>query len=298
MTGGAHEKQHGERQPEIQARTQQRDSRRLGRLGRHRCSLAGVGFGPADHFLLHAPHHAPNVQQHEPAQSAANADRQGAIALPAMLIQAQKNVRRRDQRDPDNDSQHGALPQPPGRGHQRSHTDDEGQRPEAEEGAEHHSSGRRLARRHRIANVAGHNVHPVGHAGQERHHCAPAKPPQGPPVLRRPGSSGASSPGGEPSSASPSTSGGNSTSSTGGSSTASSNAPPKSDDDSDRPTLKASPSASSSSPSDSKPTLGDNTQQAKAPSAASNAPPASSPNEDDPNRPVLRRGKQAEQPAV
>jgi len=121
---------------------------------------------------------------------------------------------------------------------------------------------------------------------------------QGPPVLRRPGSSGASSPGGEPSSASPSTSGGNSTSSASGSSTASSNAPPKQDDDSDRPTLKASPSASSSAPSDSKPTLGDNTQQAKAPAAASNAPSASSPNEDDPNRPVLRRGKPAEQPAV
>src|ERR1035438_752764 len=121
---------------------------------------------------------------------------------------------------------------------------------------------------------------------------------QGPPVLRRPGSSDSSSAGGGQGSAPASTSGGNSTSSASGSSTASSNAPPKPDDDSDRPTLKAAPSASSSAPSDSKPTLGDNTQQAKAPAVPSNAPPASSSNEDDPNRPVLRRGKPVEQPTV
>ena len=120
---------------------------------------------------------------------------------------------------------------------------------------------------------------------------------QGPPVLRRPGSSDSSSAGGGQGSAPASTSGGDSTSSTSRSSTANSNAPPKSDDDSDRPTLKASPSAASSAPSNSKPTLGDNTQQAKAQAPVSNAPPAASPDEDDPNRPVLRRGKPAEQPA-
>ncbi len=117
---------------------------------------------------------------------------------------------------------------------------------------------------------------------------------QGPPVLRRPGASDASSPGGGQGSAPASTSGGNSTPSVSGSSTGNGNAPPKSDDDSDRPTLKASPSASSSAPADSKPTLGDNTQQAKAPAAASNGPSTSSPDENDPNRPVLRRGKPAE----
>ena len=120
---------------------------------------------------------------------------------------------------------------------------------------------------------------------------------QGPPVLRRPGTSDASSPS-PPSSAPASTSGGNSTSSGSGNSTANSNAPPQSDDDSDRPTLKASPSASSSAPSNSKTTPGDNTQQAKAPTAASNAPSASPSNEDDPNRPVLRRGKPVEQPSI
>ncbi len=115
---------------------------------------------------------------------------------------------------------------------------------------------------------------------------------QGPPVLRRPGATDGASPGGGQGSG-PSTSGGNSTSATSGSSTASGNAPPKSDDDSDRPTLKASPAASSA-PSNSKPTLGNNTQPANTPAAASNAPATSSPDENDPNRPVLRRGKPAE----
>jgi hypothetical protein len=119
----------------------------------------------------------------------------------------------------------------------------------------------------------------------------------GRPVLRRPATSDSGSPSSGPSSAPASTSGGNSTPSGSGSSTANSNAPPKSDDDSDRPTLKASPSSSSSAPSNSKPTLGDNTQQAKAQAPASNAPPSASPDEDDPNRPVLRRGKPAAQPA-
>ncbi len=120
---------------------------------------------------------------------------------------------------------------------------------------------------------------------------------QGPPVLRRPGTDDASSPGGGQGKAPASTSGGNSTSSGSGSSTVSGNAPPKSDDDSDRPTLKAAPSPASA-PANSKPTLGDNTQQAKAPAAASNAPATASPDENDPNRPVLRRGKAAEQPAL
>ena len=120
---------------------------------------------------------------------------------------------------------------------------------------------------------------------------------QGPPVLRRPGTSDASSP--SPQSSVPaSTSGGNSTSSGSGNSTANSNATPQSDDDSDRPTLKASPSASSSAPSNSQPARGDNTQPAKAQAAASNAPPAAPSNEDDPNRPVLRRGKPVEQPSI
>jgi hypothetical protein len=119
----------------------------------------------------------------------------------------------------------------------------------------------------------------------------------GRPVLRRPGASDTAS-GGTQSSAPASSSGGKSTSSGTASSTADSNAPPKSDDDPDRPTLKASPSASSSAPSNTKPTLEDNAQQAKAQAPASNAPPAADTNEDDPNRPILRRGKPAEQPGL
>jgi hypothetical protein len=119
---------------------------------------------------------------------------------------------------------------------------------------------------------------------------------QGPPVLRRPGASDTASPGGGQSTAPVSSEGGSSTASGGGSSTANGDTPPKSDDDPDRPTLKASQPSSSSAPSNSKPTLGDNTQQAKAQEPASKRSAAVSPDEDDPNRPVLRRGKPAVRP--
>ena len=110
---------------------------------------------------------------------------------------------------------------------------------------------------------------------------------QGPPVLRRPGDT--ATPSGGQSGAPASTSGGNSTTSGGGNSTANSTTPPKPRDDPDRPTLKAPPP--------SKPTLGDNTQQTKAQAPATTASAGVSPDENDPNRPILRRGKPAA-PAV
>jgi hypothetical protein len=119
---------------------------------------------------------------------------------------------------------------------------------------------------------------------------------QGPPVLRRPGDT--ATPGGGQSGAPASTSGGNSTPSGGGNSTANSNTPSKSNDDPDRPTLKASPPSSASAPANSKPTLGDNTQQEKAQAPATNASAGVSPDENDPNRPILRRGKPTAQAVV
>ena len=67
-----------------------RQSRHLGCLRRHGRTLGCALFGPANDFLLHAPDDAPHIQHHEPAQPAADADGQGAIALPALLIQARK----------------------------------------------------------------------------------------------------------------------------------------------------------------------------------------------------------------
>ena len=61
---------------------------------------------------------------------------------------------------------------------------------------------------------------------------------------------------------------------------------PSSSDDPDRPTLKNS-SPPSPPLASSKPTLGDNTSQAK----HRHLRPVSSPDEDDPDRPVLHRGK-------
>ena len=112
----------------------------------------------------------------------------------------------------------------------------------------------------------------------------------GPPVLRRSPSSGSSGP--ESSSGNQD----NAPSSSGGSTSASSasNPPPSANDDPDRPTLKNStPSPSTTS---SRPTLGGDTAQANAQTSTTSSPPASSPDENDPDRPVLHRGKPAAQP--
>ena len=66
---------------------------------------------------------------------------------------------------------------------------------------------------------------------------------------------------------------------------------PSTDDDPDRPTLKNS--TPSSSTTSSRPTLGPDTSQAN---AQPPSPPASSPDENDPDRPVLHRGKPTAQP--
>ena len=106
---------------------------------------------------------------------------------------------------------------------------------------------------------------------------SPTDDDSGPPVLRRSPSSGSPD-------AATASSGGNSSSSSGN------NPPPAAaQDDSDRPTLKNSspPSAADSS----RPTLGPDASQAKAAPAAASL----SPDENDPDRPLLHRGKPAPQ---
>jgi hypothetical protein len=113
---------------------------------------------------------------------------------------------------------------------------------------------------------------------------AAANPDDDRPVLHRAGSSGSSG-----SENSGTTSGG------------SNKTPPPSDNDPDRPTLKnnsPSTATTSSAPASSGPTPNDNTSKtAGAPqtssSAASSAASANDTNENDPSRPLLRRGKPA-----
>ncbi len=108
------------------------------------------------------------------------------------------------------------------------------------------------------------------------------------PVLRRAASSGPS-----PSSGSPSTGGSNSGSSSGNTApvTSSSGTPPAAESDPNRPTLKKPNESPSTSPAAPGPSSSTQVASAEKPSAS-----ATSPDENDPNRPVLRRGKPENQP--
>ncbi|MGC2111085.1 MAG: hypothetical protein WA655_16330 [Candidatus Korobacteraceae bacterium] len=132
------------------------------------------------------------------------------------------------------------------------------------------------------------------------------------PVLRRPGSGGSNS---GSSGGTNGTSGASQGTTSSGGSNSSGNAPSGSDDnDPDRPTLKSSspssssgssqpatssqpasssqPTSSAPSQQSSRPTLGGSTAQTNSSAGSQSASNGPSSDEDDPNRPVLRRGKQ------
>ena len=56
-----------------------------------RGSVSHALAGPANDLLLHAPYDAPHIQHHEPADAAADTDGQRPVALPAFLIERQKD---------------------------------------------------------------------------------------------------------------------------------------------------------------------------------------------------------------
>ncbi len=111
---------------------------------------------------------------------------------------------------------------------------------------------------------------------------SPINDDSGPPVLRRSPSSGSAGPESSSGNRDNAPSSGESTSSTSASN-------PSSNDDADRPTLKNS--TPSSSTTSSRPTLGSDTSQANAQTPTAPSPPTSSADENDPDRPVLKRGK-------
>jgi hypothetical protein len=125
--------------------------------------------------------------------------------------------------------------------------------------------------------------------------ASPMNDDEGPPVLRRSGESGLSP---KPAASSRRSSPPPSPSSSPG--------PKPQDEDHDRPTLKKSPSSSSGSSESSGPPAQPNGSSASSATPAgtpaqttstgSTPPPASSPDEDDPNRPILRRGRPTVQP--
>src|ERR1700722_12772572 len=72
----AHEEEHGERQPEPDTRGDESPACKARRLLGHRRALFAARARPGNQLFLHAPHHAPGVQQHQKAYSAADADAQ------------------------------------------------------------------------------------------------------------------------------------------------------------------------------------------------------------------------------
>ena len=76
MAGGSHEKEHGEREPEGDARGEEIPAHQAVGFGRHGSALFRGGAGPLDKAFLAAPDDAPGVQEHDQAESAADADGQ------------------------------------------------------------------------------------------------------------------------------------------------------------------------------------------------------------------------------
>src|SRR5208283_5069839 len=99
VAGRAHQEQKGKRQHEVRARCKEGLPRQIFRFVVHRRAIGRVVGGPLDDFFLRAPDYSPDVQHHHPAHPAADTDGEQPIALPAMIVEAQKETRRRDHDD-------------------------------------------------------------------------------------------------------------------------------------------------------------------------------------------------------
>src|SRR5271157_2594557 len=73
MVRSAHEEKHRKRQPETDAGSEIAPAREALGFGRHRRAMLGILARPFDQAFLHAPHHAPGIQQHEKTKPAADA---------------------------------------------------------------------------------------------------------------------------------------------------------------------------------------------------------------------------------
>ena len=93
MAGCSHEEQHRERQKEIGPRGEKRHARHASSLWGNGRTVFRVGFRPGDKALLNAPDDSPDAEHHHPADTAANADREQAIAFPSVRIQVQEQMR-------------------------------------------------------------------------------------------------------------------------------------------------------------------------------------------------------------
>src|ERR1700733_1852725 len=84
----SHEEQHHYRQKSIGAAGQEGLASHGFRFIRDRGAVGGVVSRPLNETLLDAPDHSPDIEQHDPTDSSANADGKQAIALPSVAVPA------------------------------------------------------------------------------------------------------------------------------------------------------------------------------------------------------------------
>src|ERR1700679_978920 len=90
VTRRPHQKQERERQHEVRSRYEETLSRQILRLVGDRRAMGRIVGRPSNDFLLRAPDYSPDVEHHHPAHASSNADGEQAIALPAVIVEAQE----------------------------------------------------------------------------------------------------------------------------------------------------------------------------------------------------------------
>src|SRR5713226_1631824 len=120
-------------------------------------AVGGVISCPRDQALLNAPDHAPDVEQHHPANSATDADGEQAIAFPSMIVPVEKKPGSNDDHDRVNHRKDWAFVQHafPGNETGIKNCPDDG--PNQKEPA-HDCAGAAAA----VAGVRAHDIAPIG----------------------------------------------------------------------------------------------------------------------------------------
>src|SRR6266700_926669 len=106
VTGGSHQKEHGEREHEIRSRHEKTLTRKILRTVRDWRSISRIFARPQDDLLLRSPDHAPDIEHHHPSDAAANSNSEQAIAFPSMIVEAEKQATRHDHDDRVDDGEH------------------------------------------------------------------------------------------------------------------------------------------------------------------------------------------------
>ena len=110
-----------------------------GRLRRDHSPVRRVLLRPTDNLVIVAPDNAPYVEQHDPAESAANSNGQQPVALPAVAVEAEEQVSADDRQYANQNGQDRAFVHLNDENHRVDNR--EGSSPDQEEAAESHAGG-------------------------------------------------------------------------------------------------------------------------------------------------------------